>query len=238
MILALETATAICGAALIHQGEVISSLVLHENNVHAEKLMPLVEQVLTNGGISLEAVEGIAVSIGPGSFTGLRIGLSTAKGLAFAADKQLIAVPTLDALTEAYCAQSSNREGIICPLIDAKRDEAFFAFYHFEEGNAVRTTEYAITSLAEIIERSPKNSYVTFIGDGVSKMTAFSSAVKGVTYRGEIICDPAAVARCAEKQGQRYSRKQYATLEPLYLRDFIAHPAGRPKVSNINTTKK
>lgn len=238
MILALETATAVCGAALIDRGVVLSALSLSEKNVHAEKLMLLVEQVLSQGGISLRDVEGIAVSIGPGSFTGLRIGLSAAKGLAFAGDKPLIAVPTLDALAEANCARSSERSGILCPLIDARRDEAFFAIYHFEEGKPVRSTEFAITTLSGIAEQLTDNSPVTFIGDGVPKMCAFLSGKRDVRYRGDVVCDPAAVARSAEKQGQKYLPGQFAMLEPLYLRDFIALPAGRPKVSNINKEKK
>ena len=133
MILAIETATDICGVALVQNQNVVAQRVLAEKYVHSEKLLPMIDEVLRDASFSAKHLDAIAVSIGPGSFTGLRIGLSTAKGLALSLGKSVIAVPTLDALAYAFFRRKGGASvAVVCPMIEAKRDEAFFCFYRID----------------------------------------------------------------------------------------------------------
>ena len=151
MILAIETATEICSAALVHQGVPLCSKSLNEKNIHSEKLMMVIDEILHQTTISLKEVDAIAVSIGPGSFTGLRIGLSTAKGLACARDIPIIAVPTLDGIAESYRITAKIQSEKFCALIDAKRSEAFYAFYAISGKDILLISEYAIGLKDEIL---------------------------------------------------------------------------------------
>ncbi|HLP17148.1 MAG TPA: tRNA (adenosine(37)-N6)-threonylcarbamoyltransferase complex dimerization subunit type 1 TsaB [Bacteroidota bacterium] len=136
MILSIETATELCGAALIDDGFVVAHRTVTEKNIHSERLMVLVDEVLREAGVAVKDLAGIAVSIGPGSFTGLRIGLSTAKGLAYAQSLPMIPVPTLDAIAEEAVRTGVAASGdVICALIDAKRDEAYYAFFVCDNAN-------------------------------------------------------------------------------------------------------
>src|SRR5450759_5199634 len=133
MILAIETATDVCGVALVQNQNVIAQRVLAEKYVHSEKLLPMIDEVLRDASLSAKHLDAIAVSIGPGSFTGLRIGLSTAKGLALSLGISVIAIPTLDALAYAFFRTKGGASAaVVCPMIDAKRDEAFFCFYRID----------------------------------------------------------------------------------------------------------
>ncbi|MGA7159647.1 MAG: tRNA (adenosine(37)-N6)-threonylcarbamoyltransferase complex dimerization subunit type 1 TsaB [Bacteroidota bacterium] len=223
MILAIETATDICGVALVHKGEALAQRTVSEKNIHSEKLLPLVDDVLSDASLLLRDVEAIAVSIGPGSFTGLRIGLSTAKGLSTAVQKPIIAVPTLDALAfEFYRTNSKKSAGIVCPLIDAKRDEVFFCFYEINGAGTHRRTEYSIEPVARVIEIADSYDSVLFIGDGSSKMEKVSGLSTKLRCNPKIVCNPVSVGMAAEMEGKKLSAEVISTLEPLYIRDFIA----------------
>ncbi|HEX9007418.1 MAG TPA: tRNA (adenosine(37)-N6)-threonylcarbamoyltransferase complex dimerization subunit type 1 TsaB, partial [Bacteroidota bacterium] len=133
-ILGIETATTVCAAATVRDGTVIAEDSLDERYIHAERIMGFVEKAVTAAG-GLHTIDAIAVSIGPGSFTGLRIGLSVAKGLAYAADLKIVAVPTLEAI-----AWRLLRAGAVAPgeriltVLPARRGEAFGAYYRVVGG--------------------------------------------------------------------------------------------------------
>lgn len=126
IILGLETATNVCGVALLDDDRVLAEFSTSGRLTHSQRLMPLVEQALREVGVDRGRLDGIAVSAGPGSFTGLRIGLATAKGLGFALDRPVLPVPTLDAL--AFNVWSWP--GLICPLLDARKNQVYAALYH------------------------------------------------------------------------------------------------------------
>jgi len=127
-LLALETATNTCGAALLVDGSVVAEAHVHRPRVHARYLTPLVESVVERGDISMQELTAVAVSMGPGSYTGLRIGVSTAKGFAMATGAPLVGVPTLEALA-ATVLPYADEEDLICALLDARRDEVYAAAY-------------------------------------------------------------------------------------------------------------
>lgn len=228
MILAIETATDVCGAALVHGGRVVAYRTVSEKNIHSEKLLCMIDDVLLDAALALNDVDAIAVSIGPGSFTGLRIGLSTAKGLAVAQQKAIIAVPTLDALAyEYHRLHPKGSADIVCPLIDAKRDEVYYCFYEVSVSGIARRSEYSIESTTRVVEEAARYDAVAFVGDGTRKMEKVPDVKKNLRCLPEIICHPVPVGILAEKEGERLSAEVISTLEPLYIRDFVTTHPGR-----------
>lgn len=228
MILAVETATDVCGAALVHQQRVVAHRSIVDRHIHSEKLLPMVDEVLRLASVPLKSIDAIAVSIGPGSFTGLRIGLSTAKGLAVALDRPLIAVPTLDALVQEYVrSQTLTIKTTVCALIDAKRDEAFFAFYSVDAAGVRKRSGYQIASASSIIDAVANEGPVVFVGDGTGKMRNAPGLTKAMSFADSIRCSPVSVGVLAEG-GIRLTAGETSVLEPMYLRDFAAtQPGGR-----------
>jgi tRNA threonylcarbamoyladenosine biosynthesis protein TsaB len=224
MILAIETATSVCGVALIQNNRIVGSRSTVEKNVHSEKLLPMVDELLDATGAALGGLKAIAVSIGPGSFTGLRIGLSTAKGMAMALDLPIIPVPTLDALAQHIAdAGTLSSASTICPLIDARRDEAFFAFYRVGKRRVSRISEHGIASVSAILVQAASYQGVVFGGDGTMKLRGVAGETSPFTFMPEIFCTPETVALLAERSEKVLSPEQYVMLEPLYLRDFVTH---------------
>jgi len=235
-ILGIETATALCGVALIEgesplaQGtKFLAEYKLNIRNIHSEKLVSMVKRVLSDAHNTM--VDGVAVSIGPGSFTGLRIGLSAAKGLSYANDKPLIAVPTLDAIayrTGLLCQLDSSIT--ICPMLDARRDEVYYAFYKWEASEGFggahhelkRLSDYCAGSVTEILPRLSRKTIV--VGDAVEKLKRYT--VDCILPENEFqFCSPIAVAQIGLKKLINNDVADIHTLEPFYLKDFVAKRA-------------
>ncbi|MEW6379366.1 MAG: tRNA (adenosine(37)-N6)-threonylcarbamoyltransferase complex dimerization subunit type 1 TsaB [bacterium] len=162
IILGIETATRTGSIALVSEDEVLAEYLISGIKSHAEQLLRGIDQVLTDTGRSLAECAGIAVSIGPGSFTGLRIGVSTAKALAFAAGKPIVGVPTLEALAANLPFTSCS----ICPLLDARKKEVYTALYQWTEGELqVLVPERAVSPL-DMINQLDRSRRTIFIGNG------------------------------------------------------------------------
>lgn len=162
IVLGMETATESGGVALVSENEVLAEYLLNNIRGHAEHVLRGIDQILTDTGRSLEECGAIAVSIGPGSFTGLRIGVSTAKALAWAIQKPIMGISTLQALT---CNLPFTSD-FICPMLDARRKEVYTALYQRVEGKLILLIqEKAISPLAMIgqLDRSKKT---IFVGNG------------------------------------------------------------------------
>jgi tRNA threonylcarbamoyladenosine biosynthesis protein TsaB len=164
IILALETATMCGSVALIADNTCLAEFSLHTGETHSRRLLAAVDWLLQETRIACTAVDAIAVSQGPGSFTGLRIGLATAKGLAMAAEAKLIGIGTLDGLAAQLFA---NRELLICPVLDARKKEVYSGFYRCDINGIPRLQgEYLAISpenLCEMIDEP-----VVFLGDGAA----------------------------------------------------------------------
>ena len=217
-ILNIETSTTNCSVALSKNGEVIA---LKEVNSleysHAERLHVYIDEVLKTAQISKNQLDAIAISKGPGSYTGLRIGVSAAKGLCFALNIPLISVSTLEALAH----QIENPKGTIVAMLDARRMEVYSAIYDVQY-NLVRSTKAEVLnpeSYQELLELSS----VYFIGNGVQKTKAI------ITHKNAQFVDnklPSAKQMCA-LSFERFKTKDFedvAYFEPFYLKDFIAIP--------------
>jgi tRNA threonylcarbamoyladenosine biosynthesis protein TsaB len=201
MILAIETSTEICSAALVHENSALTHRSVNEKNIHSELLMVLIDEILKEANVSLKSLEAIAVSIGPGSFTGLRIGLSAAKGLALALGISLVPVPTLDGIAEEYRrTRTSAGSEQFCACIDAKRNEAFFSFYDISSRGIQRLTEYSIKAKEEIdTEAMERNSAMENFPPNAVSIGLLAEQVKSTAFPDD-----------------------FSLLEPLYLRDFVA----------------
>lgn len=175
-VIALETATMVGSIAIVDDERVISELTLNIKATHSKKLMTAMSHILEDAALSLDDMDGIAVSIGPGSFTGLRIGLSAAKGLSYASGKPLIGIPTLDALA----SNLAFSRYLVCPILDARRGEVYTALYRAEGQSPEKVMgEMAVTptSLTEMIKEK-----TIFLGDGVAPYGEFLKERLGDLY--------------------------------------------------------
>jgi tRNA threonylcarbamoyladenosine biosynthesis protein TsaB len=217
LVLGIDTATKIASVGLVGDGEPLNeeSCLAHSN--HTETLLPLIARLLSHTGISLSEIHGIGVSIGPGSFTGLRIGLSAVKGFAYALGQHVVAVPTLEALARTV----TDWEGNVCPLLDARKGEVYAAFFHREgHGRLERLTPDQVCTPHALLDRFA--TPCLFLGDGVERY-------------GDLIverCGPAArllpfathhphgliVAQMAWKRLSQGESDDLSTLVPSYVR--------------------
>ncbi|WP_010293754.1 tRNA (adenosine(37)-N6)-threonylcarbamoyltransferase complex dimerization subunit type 1 TsaB [Clostridium senegalense] len=166
IILSLDCATECATAALLKNDAIIGEININNKKQHSSILMPMIDQLFKNTNLTLNDVDGFVVSKGPGSFTGLRVGMSTIKGLAQALNKPFVSVSTLDGLANnLYFA-----DGLICPIMDALRGNVYTALYNFENNNLKALTEPMILSIEDLIQKiKEKNKKVYFIGDGTFK---------------------------------------------------------------------
>ncbi|PTX44425.1 tRNA threonylcarbamoyladenosine biosynthesis protein TsaB [Christiangramia gaetbulicola] len=216
LILCLETATTNCSVGLAKDGKL---LFLKEDNSknysHAEKLHVFINEVLQEAGVTTKDLDAIAISKGPGSYTGLRIGVSSAKGLCYSLDLPLISVPTLDLLAAKLKAEN----GIIISMLDARRMEVYSAVYN-SNLEQVRDTQAEILDESAFVEYLEK-SKVHFIGNGVAKFEEICKHPNAVFHTQQY---PSAkeMAEIAELKHQKSDTEDVAYFEPYYLKDFIA----------------
>jgi tRNA threonylcarbamoyladenosine biosynthesis protein TsaB len=226
-VLGIETATAVCGAALVRDGVIAAEQSLEEKNVHAERLLGLIDRVLVDGdprqgkADPLRSLEGIAVSVGPGSFTGLRIGLSVAKGLAFARELPLVGVPTLVALARHAAATDPPAAGEwILAALDARRDEVYYQIFDYSGSPLRDAGDCDVGALRSEIGDHP----LLVTGDGAMKVINGGS---GGGHRMRLasppalLCSAAGVARLGEEMLREGHRDDPVTLEPLYIKEFF-----------------
>lgn len=160
-VLAVETSTLAGGAALMDGDQVVGEYTLNVRTTHSERLLSAIDRLLQDAGWTLDALEGLAVAVGPGSFTGLRIGVSTVKGLAFSLGIPVAAVSTLEALAWAV----PFVHGPLCPVLDARKGEVYAALFHWERERLARDWEDQPLDPEELCRRL--SGPVTFVGDGI-----------------------------------------------------------------------
>ncbi|MBQ1240689.1 MAG: tRNA (adenosine(37)-N6)-threonylcarbamoyltransferase complex dimerization subunit type 1 TsaB [Lachnospiraceae bacterium] len=162
-ILAIESSSLVASVAIVEDGVTLAEYTANFKMTHSQTLLPMIDSMVSLFGIDLSTIDAIAVSGGPGSFTGLRIGSATAKGLGLALDKPLIHVPTLDGT--AYNLYGAK--GLICPIMDARRNQVYTGIYRFEQEFEVVMEQDAM-DMGELIEKlNGMGERVIFLGDGV-----------------------------------------------------------------------
>ena len=212
--LALESSAKAASAALVRDGELIAQYSQCCALTHSRTLLPMVEDMLKNTGITLSETDRFAVAHGPGSFTGIRIGIATVKGLAWALEKPCVGVSTLEAMAWHGAAAG----GLLCPVMDARRSQVYNALFEVRNGTPVRLTEDRAISLEDLLQDLARYEGAPFlIGDGAGITAAFFSS-RNVAFRmapPNLVMQSAwGVARAAEgKEGGTAD-----SLLPVYLR--------------------
>jgi tRNA threonylcarbamoyladenosine biosynthesis protein TsaB len=153
-VIGIETATPHRGVALTRGAEILAELQVCDPRSHAEGLLPSIDSLLSTAGLRATDLAAVAVSTGPGSFTGLRIGLAAAKGLAFSLQLPLYSIPTLEVLA----SNAAPRETPVCPFIDARRGEIFSALFNFIDGELVKARGEGIMGSRELLASLPEHS--------------------------------------------------------------------------------
>ncbi len=163
-ILGIDTATRVAGAAVIGDGRLIAERFIHNLQTHSQNIIPMIQQVMDDSGITPKDLNGIAVTGGPGSFTGLRIGMSVAKSMALVLNIPVAAISTLEVLAwNLY-----RTEGLICPVLDAKKKEVYTCIYASNGHGLIELIKPAALSIEVLIEEISRfEGSVTFLGDGV-----------------------------------------------------------------------
>lgn len=231
MILCLETATSVCSVALIENNRTIAIKESLDGQNHAKKITIFINDVIKQAGVSYSDLDAIAISMGPGSYTGLRIGVSTAKGLCYAAEKPLIAVDTLKAM--AYGQREIMRDQLyqdelLCPMIDARRMEVYVAFFDRNINKISPTT--AIIVDKNSFYNLKHNYHLYLFGDGADKLESLFEDDEYITVIKGFHCSAAFMAQSATEALREKQFVDVAYFEPFYLKDFIP---GKPKVKGL-----
>jgi tRNA threonylcarbamoyladenosine biosynthesis protein TsaB len=165
-VLSLDSSTEVASCAVIEDSKLLGEITYNNEKQHSIILMPMIDNLLTTLHLDLKDIDGFVVAKGPGSFTGLRIGMATVKGLSFGVNKPSIAVSSLDSL--AY--NLAFADGIICPILDALRDNVYTRLFLSENGDLKPLSDYMAVSLDELItELKAHDKKVYFVGDGIYK---------------------------------------------------------------------
>jgi tRNA threonylcarbamoyladenosine biosynthesis protein TsaB len=228
LILNIETATDICSVALAKDGFLLSIAESDEPKSHAGTVTRFIQQVMKESNLKLSQLDAVAVSKGPGSYTGLRIGTATAKGLCYALDKPLIAINTLQSMTSFFLSscpsQTSSREPIrtlFTPLIDARRMEVYTAVFD-SSLNEISETKAKIISANSFSELLQENK-IFFFGDGVDKCVQILNAKANAHFIKGFRASARGMLSLSEKAFTEKRMENIAYFEPYYLKDFVAN---------------
>lgn len=215
-ILALDSSAAVCTAALCDNEKLICEITVNTGNTHSETLLPVVEQILKLTDTKVDDIDLFACSVGPGSFTGVRIGVSTVKGLTFGKDKSCVGVSTLDTLARNI----AMFDGIICPVMDARRDHVYNALYECSGGVIKRLCPDRLISVGELdaeLSALGRKIYLSGDGYGICEREFTKTAIEHVPERLRLESGYS-TAMCAL---EKYKNGEYVSdfeLAPVYLR--------------------
>ena len=218
-ILVLESSGLVASVAVVTEEKLIGEYTTNFKKTHSQTLLPMMDTLLKMIGIPVQEMDAIAVSGGPGSFTGLRIGSATAKGLGLALSIPIISVPTVDAIAYNLC----GTDAVVCPLMDARRNQAYYGVYDVKENTPQALVPQAAAPIGEVIEAVNKlGRPVIFVGDGVPVFKEQIEASLTVPYqwgadsvRYQKAASTAALGKIYLEQGKGTAARDFA---PIYLR--------------------
>ena len=217
-ILNIETSTTVCSVSLSKNGKLITHKEINNGYTHAENLHVFIEEVVKIAGITLKDLNVIAISKGPGSYTGLRIGVSAAKGLAFTLNIPLIALDTLQIMTNGALIEN-EKNVFYCPMIDARRMEVYTAVYNTNL-EKVKDTEALIVNEQSVSVFSSFDK-IYFFGDGMAKCKTVLQILPNANFIETILPGAEAMCNLSFKKYQNNSFEDVAYFEPFYLKDFL-----------------
>lgn len=221
-ILCIETSTNCCSAAITIDGQAVASKENLEGANHASELPVFIEQLLDTACEQGWTLDAVAFSQGPGSYTGLRIGAATAKGICYGLNIPLIPVDTLQILCAAVKDQQSNIDGILCPMLDARRMEVYTAMYQPNDLKAMSKVEAKIMNEQSFCEELKKQT-IYFFGNGAEKCKTIIQ-FDHAKFIDNIVPQAKYMGALAE-QATQLDIKQMAYYEPFYLKEFVAAPS-------------
>jgi tRNA threonylcarbamoyladenosine biosynthesis protein TsaB len=221
IILSLETSTDVCSVALHNSGVLITQAIVKESQAHASKLAPLISNIFNETALKISDLSAVAISSGPGSYTGLRIGTSTAKGICFALEIPLIAIPTLHILAK-QAKQCVTADALICPMIDARRMEVYCQIfdYKLESQSPVEAKIIESGSFTELL--STKKMF--FVGNGAAKCKEAINS-HNAFFLDDIVPLAAELGNLAQERFLEQKFESLSAFEPFYLKQFEAKKA-------------
>lgn len=232
-ILGIDSSGLVASAAIADEKNIIAEFTVNNRQTHSQTLLPMIEKVVDMSGIELEQIDAIAIAAGPGSFTGLRIGSATAKGIGLVLKKPIVSVPTLEGL--AY--RVSVFDGLICPIMDARRNQVYTGIYRMGDGNLICLSEQKAVDIHEIMEELEKyDDKVIFLGDGVEVQKETIEK----EFKNEYCFAPihlskqsaAAVAALGEVYFEQGKVESAAEHKPIYLRKSQAEREREERLKN------
>lgn len=223
-VLTVDTATIVATAAVVDENKLICETIVNFQKKHSEKLMPAIDHMLKDAGLTIQDMDAFGIVNGPGSFTGLRIGMATVKGFAQALDKPVIPISTLEAL--AY--NLSYADGVVCPILDAQRSQVYTGLFRFnEEEGMVDELEDSVMDIEALIGilQNYADGPIYLLGDGVPRFyeTMVEALPEIIKVKQHLSMNRAssagtlAVERALKKQWQ-----DYKSVEPVYIRPSYA----------------
>jgi len=235
LILNIETATVVCSVALARDGQLIGLKESTSKNSHSSLLSLFMDEVIKSAGVEMADLDAIAISEGPGSYTGLRIGVAASKGLCFALDKPLIGVKTLQAMALGMTQFKKSRPNnecedniLYCPMIDARRMEVYCAIFN-ERGEEIRETK------AEVIDKNSFKEYleknmIVIAGDGSLKCWTLFEKQLNAMFLEDFQASAKFMTGLSDEKFSNKKFENLAYFEPYYLKDFVA---GKPRVKGL-----
>ena len=234
-ILNIETSTRVCSVALSVDGKTAALLETNTESSHARQITVFAEQLMYKAGLNFQDLDAIAVSKGPGSYTGLRIGVSTAKGFCYSLDKPLLSVGTLQSLAAGMIQQLAGKgenpdDFLFCPMIDARRMEVYSAVYD-SKLHEVRKIMAEIIDENSFADFFKQGKSLVFMGDGAAKCKEIlAKASPNAIFREDFLASATYMAPLAEEKFKTGEFEDTAYFEPFYLKDFVA---GIPRVKGL-----
>ncbi len=218
-ILALDSSGLVASAAIVAEDVTIAEYTVNHKKTHSQTLLPMLDEIRRMTELDLSTIDAIAIACGPGSFTGLRIGAATAKGLGLALNIPIIPVPTVDSL--AYNLYGSEK--IICPLMDARRNQVYTGLYTFKDGELVTIEPQCAVDIAQILDKiNAVGKEAVFLGDGVCVYKERLEELTRVSFDIAPACCNRQRAACVASLGEILYRKgtfeSAAQHAPEYLR--------------------
>ena len=216
IVLAADTGTSINTVALCDDDRLLAETIVETGRAHSEKLLLTVDWVLQEANLTLDNVQMLAIGIGPGSFTGLRIGAATWKGLAFAKNLPLVAVPSLDAMTRL----APFHNDVVCPLLDARMHEVFGAVYRFQEGHRQKIVPDSVCPIGALLEQIPQPDPI-FLGNGA---VLYRDQILAALPRARFAQSNCSLPRASAVAAESFSllamgiSTDAAAVSPVYLR--------------------
>ena len=204
-LLSIDTSSDVCSVAILEDDKLIKELNITDSKTHSENLMPLVDRLFTETGLQLSNIDAIACSIGPGSFTGIRIGIATVKAMAEVYNFPVIGVTSLETLAEL------GTKDTVVSLIDAKNDQVYCGIF--------KENIYLAADIHEIIERLKKYSNIQFVGNGaILYKNLLEKELHNISFSSDNSQSAYALGKCAYRKMQNGDVKNADTILPLYLR--------------------